>query len=264
MPTIVGDPDPDHPFVSRPHTPLRKSAERDRQSPIEGAHRSRHAWGGLMEIVVGRDCHGDFANAVPASAVLVPEPTNPHHRNAVRLDIDRMTVGYLARETPSTISLRCATCTAAESPGVGASLTRWVEMTGSTAFHASRATDQLVPITSADGLHMLPAEHLMTVTGEEEHQDVLEEIPDRGGPVMLPVVATLHACTIPRGKYTGETGVEVRLEGQRIGELTKHQADRHLPTIGSLIETGRVPGGDGTLYPTGQGRQVELRLPRLD
>jgi hypothetical protein len=81
---------------------------------------------------------------------------------------------------------------------------------------------------------------------------------------MMPVIASLHACTITRGKYTGETGIEVRLDGQRVGELTKLQSDRHLPTIRSLVEAGRIPGCDGTLHPTDRGWQVELQLPRVD
>jgi hypothetical protein len=35
---------------------------------------------------------------VPCLALLVPEPTNPYDRNAVRVDIDGGTVGYLARQ----------------------------------------------------------------------------------------------------------------------------------------------------------------------
>ena len=42
----------------------------------------------LRRITGGRDFHGDFTQAMAVSAVLVPEPDNPHDRNAVRVDID--------------------------------------------------------------------------------------------------------------------------------------------------------------------------------
>ena len=68
----------------------------------------------LQHITGGRDCHGDFTKAVAVSAVLVPEPTNPYDRNAVRVDIDRMTVGISLARTPLTISLRCLPSRAGE------------------------------------------------------------------------------------------------------------------------------------------------------
>ena len=76
---------------------------------------------------------------------------------------------------------------------------------------------------------------------------------------MMPVIASPHACTDSGGKYAGETGIEARLDGQRIGELTKLQSDRHKQTVLSLVKNGRIHGCDGTLYPTDKGWQVELR-----
>lgn len=35
--------------------------------------------------------------AIPVRAILIPEDSNPHDKNAVRVDVDSMTVGYLSR-----------------------------------------------------------------------------------------------------------------------------------------------------------------------
>ncbi len=42
---------------------------------------------------------GDLDNAIPVNAVLVPEPKNKYDRNAVRVDVEGRTAGYVSRET---------------------------------------------------------------------------------------------------------------------------------------------------------------------
>ena len=218
----------------------------------------------LQRITGGRDCQGDFSNAVAVSAVLVPEPINPHDPNAVRVDIDRMTVGYLAREDAADYQPPLRDL---QSRGALGWCPAFVMGGGNRlygVFLRLGPPDHLVPVTSADRLHMLPAERMASVIDEENHQDVLEKVAARSGNDMLPVIASLHTCTIPRGKYTGETGLEVCIEGQRVGELTKLQVDRHLPTVQTLVESGRTPGCDGTIRQSEKGWQVELRLPRVN
>jgi hypothetical protein len=78
---------------------------------------------------------------------------------------------------------------------------------------------------SPDGLVLLAGERTVTVTREEHHQDVLA---GRGGRVAV----ELRRCTIGAGKYAGQPGVEVALDGRRVGELTRLMSERYLDVYG--------------------------------
>ena len=83
-------------------------------------------------------------------------------------------------------------------------------------------------------LVLLAAERTVTVTREEHHQDVLA---GRTGPA----IAELRPCTITAGKHAGQDGLEVVLDGRRVGELTRLMAQRYRPGISML------GGGGGAL-----------------
>jgi hypothetical protein len=53
--------------------------------------------------------------------------------------------------------------------------------------------------------------------------------------------AGLGVCRIATGKYTGQTTVEISVNGQRVGQLTKAQADKYLPTVQAELAAGRKP-----------------------
>lgn len=110
---------------------------------------------------------------------------------------------------------------------------------------------------SPDGLVLLPAERTVTVTREEHHQDVLA---GRAGRVAV----GLRRSTITAGKYAGQPGVEVTLDGQRVGELTRLMAERYLPTIDGVAARGGRAGCEALVRRDKRGVQVELRLPGAD
>lgn len=123
----------------------------------------------------------------------------------------------------------------------------------------------LVPLNSPAGLDVLVAERQVTVTGEEHHQGVLTEVAARGrGAARLPLYASLHRCAIGKGKHAGRVGLEVRVDGRRVGELTKLQADRYGGTVEAADERGAVAGCEARLMWSDKGWQVELMLPRVD
>jgi hypothetical protein len=210
----------------------------------------------------GRNCQ-EWQDAVETTAILVPEPTNPYDRNAVRITLGGRTVGYLSREEavqyqPQLLDLlqagRLGSCPAYVCGGGD----RYYGVF----LHLGRP-GCLLPVNSADGLELLAAERQVTVTGEEGHQDVLAELAARGrGAERLPVFASLHRCTVGKGKYAGQDGIEVRINGSRVGELTKLQADRYLPTVASAEEQDRPAGCEASLTWGDKGWQVELQLPR--
>lgn len=210
----------------------------------------------------GRNCQ-DWQDAVETTAILVPEPANPYDRNAVRITLGGRTVGYLSREEAVQYQPQLLDLLEAGSLG---SCPAYVCGGGDRYYGVFLHLDRpgcLVPLNSADTLELLAPERQVTVTGEDGHQDVLAELAARGrGAERLPVFASLHRCTVSRGKYAGQGGIEVRIDGSRVGELTKLQADRYLPIVASAEEAGRPAGCEASLTWGDKGWQVEVQLPR--
>lgn len=71
------------------------------------------------------------------------------------------------------------------------------------------------------------------------------------------VVCTLHSVTIDRPRSSYKT-VEVRIDGQRVGELTAHRAKSVLPLVEMLLEQGKVPAVSGEVDGTRMNPQVVL------
>jgi hypothetical protein len=105
-----------------------------------------------------------------------------------------------------------------------------------------------------DGLVLLAAERTVTVTREEHHQDALAGRTGR-------VVVELRPCMITSGKHAGRDGLEVTLDGRRVGELTWLMAQRYRPTVDALVVRGFRVGCEALLREDARGIQVELRLP---
>jgi len=112
-----------------------------------------------------------------------------------------------------------------------------------------------------------PRRSNVTVTGEERHQDALASLHPDGVFNGVPVFAALEPSPISRGKYAGESGIDVRINGERVGELTKAMSDRYLPLVLAIAESGRIPAAK----PWSQSRRKDdrwscgcLRLERPD
>ena len=103
-------------------------------------------------------------------------------------------------------------------------------------------------------LVLLAAERTVTVTREEHHQDVL-------GSRTGPTIAELQPCTISAGKHAGRDGLEVVLDGRRVGELTRLMAQRYRPMVDEVRSRGYRAGCEAVLAADARGIQVELRLP---
>jgi hypothetical protein len=123
-----------------------------------------------------------------------------------------------------------------------------------------RSTDGRSPAAGVPvprDLVVLAAERPVTVTGEQHHQDVLAGRSGR-------VVVVLHPSTVSRGKYAGQPGLTVVLDGRPVGELTRLMAQRYLPMVREVAARGRVAGCEAWLRADHRGVQVELRLPAVD
>jgi hypothetical protein len=215
-----------------------------------------------LKAAVGRSAARGLADAVPVTAVLVPEPTNRYDRRAVRVDVNGRTVGYLAREDaaryqPALLRLEPARgwCPGFVSSGELGLYGIWLHLA---------APDRVVPVNSPDGLVVLAAERQVTVTREQDHQDALSalaaEAASADGPFC--VFAGLSAGTATAGKHAGEPVVHVSVDRMPVGELTAMQSDRYAPLVGAA---GAAAGCEATVRRDAKGVwQVEVQLPRTD
>lgn len=216
----------------------------------------------LKKAVGGRTVpEGAFEEAIPVQATLVPEPENRYDSSAVRVDVGGRTVGYLPREEaaryqPVLLGL----------DGLG-----WCDgrvMGGRKRpygiFLCLGPPERVVLGNSADGVELLEPEWMTTVTGEEKHQHVLEQLSGEKDGVFPPMVATLAVSEASKGKYAGEPCVEVRIDGERVGELTRKMSERYLPMVQHVIARDATPGCEAFIRRVeGKGIQVKLRAPKV-
>jgi hypothetical protein len=186
-------------------------------------------------------------------ALLVAEPDNPHDRNAVAVQIAGQTVGYLPREGAAGYS-RVLQRLAAQGFVAEVQARIWasdfddyeVDRRGnyveSTRFGAGIRVDLgephlLVPGNMPPpGAHeLLPVGGAIQVTGEEAHTDVLADYCGPAGEQCA--YATLHEASQQLARSI-RTVVEVRLDDERIGQLTPKMSGDLLAAIRHINELG--------------------------
>ena len=102
----------------------------------------------------------------------------------------------------------------------------------------------------------LAADEPVTVTREEDHQDVLARHHRAGSPPTT-VAAELWSSRVTAGRRRGGYAVEVRVDRRRVGELTAAMSARyrHLVDLAGPVRCRAViTYGD-------RGFQIDLRLP---
>jgi hypothetical protein len=236
---------------------------------VVGESHYQHA---IAQVAGGRSTYS-LEDAIAAIAVLVPEPHNPHDRNAVRVDLMRsdgyaVTAGYLAREDAA--RYQPALLTLAQQGEIGTCPTRI--MGGGQRFYGVHlhlgAPERVLLVNNhaaaaTPTAEVLPAEHLVTVTGEEEHQDVLSRFVNPQVRQQTSVLAELRNGEITKGKHVGEQTLEVLVDGNRVGQLTYAMGQRY----GALVNNWRAANGHALCeavvsHEGTRGLQVQLLLPR--
>jgi hypothetical protein len=124
------------------------------------------------------------------------------------------------------------------------------------------APARLLPTeNSAVGLALLEAVHKVVVTGEEHHQGALVRYAPQGDGRPRQVAVELRFAPIRHGQYAGQRGIEVLLDGQRVGELTHRMALRYGPLVEHVLRGGGRPACIARVIHGRRGIEVELRLP---
>jgi hypothetical protein len=108
---------------------------------------------------------------------------------------------------------------------------------------------------------MLSGEVDVIVTHEEHHQGALAHYRVAAGGQRL-VAVELAWCRIRSGKYRGQPAIEVRLDGQRVGELTYLMSQRYAGLVRQVQAHSGRPGCEARIQLGARGLEVVLRLPR--
>ncbi|WP_459716275.1 hypothetical protein [Actinophytocola sp. KF-1] len=107
------------------------------------------------------------------------------------------------------------------------------------------------------GLSMVPGDVPVPVTRDKQYRPVLSRYPVAPGGERR-VAVELAWCVITSGRYEGERGIEVRVDGHRVGELTDVMARRYAP----LLEQGTRVGCETTVTRDEHGLRLTVHLPR--
>lgn len=198
---------------------------------------------------------GTRSEELETTALLIPEPENPHDSNAVAVQVGGTTVGYLPREVapsyqPLLLRLRDHGSTARVPCRIwGGPFTDYDydddgDPVVTERFNASvrigLADAHLCqPVNAApDDAHVvLPDGGTIQVSGEEQHMQAIL-------PLLVPegecwAYATLGAMRESTGRGMREL-VEVRLNGEPVGRLTPKMSGDLLPAIRHLEQLGLV------------------------
>ncbi|MFP5347211.1 MAG: HIRAN domain-containing protein [Actinomycetes bacterium] len=206
---------------------------------------------------------GTWEEALQAEAALVPEPENPHDRNAVRVDLSTPSgwvhVGYISRDHARAYQKPLSGMVAEGLlPVAEARVCRNSRGGLAVYLHLSDPDACVLANRSPEGAQILQADRPCAVTGENRHQDVLEALGQRAsetGPTN--VWASLHPSTVPSGKYKGEPTLEVRVEGDRVGYLSAARAQPFLQDART-----EVLACQAVIYRGTRNVEVQVWLPR--
>jgi len=111
-------------------------------------------------------------------------------------------------------------------------------------------------------LSILAPEREVAVVEAEHHQAVLAGYAPPPGEPPRRLVAELVRAPVSGGGWVGRPGVEVRIDGERVGELTYRTAQDYLPILEVLMTRGERVGCRALVKHGRHGLvEVELRVP---
>ncbi len=206
------------------------------------------------------------------SALLRREPVNRHDPNAVEVVIEGSRVGYLSRDNARRYARRLDQLEArglvARVPARIGFGPAWDEP-GKAIYGVQvdlAAPSRMMPGNDAPSAAfvMIPAGPSIRVKGEENHSEFLRDLVARvgAGPDGTSVYATLHETARQTTRGPGRAIVEVRIDGQRVGELTPQMSDSLLPVIRHAEPAGVLVGCEAVLSGNRIDQQVTLHTAR--
>ncbi|MGE2736073.1 hypothetical protein [Mycolicibacterium vaccae] len=202
---------------------------------------------------------------------LIPEPDNPYDPWAISVRADRQTVGYLCRDDcrgwAPVIRRVVASGLVPVVPGriYAYQATNWDDWDGANDPPKELAAKVQLKLGEPAGAlplndpprvpyTLIPRSAMVQVTKEDEHSDaLLKFVPESGcGPLFV----TLHE-SVGRGA-SAKSVVEVRIDDERIGQLTPQMSQRFLPMIRHLETRGLVTACWGDIRGSAVAAEVRI------
>lgn len=204
------------------------------------------------------------------TAELVPEPDNPHDPNAICVRIDGRTVGYLdsaaARSyTPLVHRLVRARIVPTVRARIWA-VTRYVQARNrpelkSAIRLALPEPSSVLPVNAApNSPHaVVPRGRKVQVTGESEHYEAIAPFVGTNGPVLT----TLHTIDVVKARSTTQV-VEVRIDDNRVGQLTAATSASLLPLIDEAARQGLITAAWGSVTGSRLAAEVAVHVAKAE
>ncbi|MEQ6901771.1 DUF2510 domain-containing protein [Nocardioides sp. YIM 152588] len=197
----------------------------------------------------------DWGYEIPeAVAAIVPDPDNAFDPNAVAIWVEgRHLVGYLPRNVASLYAPKLEALERGTYLHVPARVwigrDDWDQDTGARKKGGVRGSVS-VRLPEPDGIYpfndlpdephtVLPWGRAVQIAGEEEHMDVLRTFALGSDP--RHVAATLHVVDEARKNGDPVRLVEVRLDGERVGLMSKVTSEQIRDLVSFVADKGRVP-----------------------
>ena len=217
-----------------------------RGEPVEVVGEAYHD-DAFRRLVGRKPGFGTQGATLRTSALLVPDPGNPYGKGkAVAVYLEGEHVGYLAQDDANRYFRSLATlqrrgqllrvpCDVWARDG-------WNGRVAARATLRLPAPGRFEPANALpDAPHVvLPEGRAIQVTKEDEHMDVLTPyvLPEAGAE--NPIAVTLRSINEIRARSSYEA-VQVEIDGQRAGVLTKGQSEKLLPLVKHVERRGLVP-----------------------
>jgi hypothetical protein len=200
----------------------------------------------------------------------VPEPDNPYDKNAISVRIKGKVVGYLEREVAPLYKPHVDRITASghlptTTARVWASTrSAWDDSSARLVSNVRLALAEphvLVPLNDppTEKYSVIPWGAGLQVTGEDNHFDVLAPHVTKDGRGLL--LVTLHRGTEQKARTTAEF-IEVRVGGQRVGQMTGASSAHYFPLIDHLEKKGMTAAAWAHLKGSGLAAEVVLQAAK--
>lgn len=198
---------------------------------------------------------------------LVAEPDNPHSTNghAISVRNGKDVLGYIASEKSSDYFPEVArVCASGYLPEVNARL--WcsgdlLDRDSNLYLYLSILDPgRNVPLNNppTDGWALIPYGNSFQVTKESDHFDILQDyVPPSGTGALL---VTLHKEML--GAKTKRIGLEVRLDGERVGELTKAASEKLMPMVDHYDALGLTSVARAIIQGSGLAAELTVHVKR--
>jgi hypothetical protein len=199
---------------------------------------------------------------------LIPEPNNPHDSWAISVRADGQTVGYLPRDDCSlwanAIRRVVSSGLVPVVPGriYAYETANWDDWDGESDPPKELAAKVQLKLGDPHGAlpindppavpyTLIPRSTIVQVTKEDEHSEaLLKFVPDVGYGSLF---VTLHECSA-----SAKPVVEVRIDDERVGQLTPQMSQRFLPMIRHLEARGLVTACWGDIKGSAVAAEVRI------